>query len=404
MGNANYPSPTNYSGLIDTTVAQEYLSGTFWDNTKKQRILLNRIVENGASSVHDQKGKYIDLKVRIGEFTGGYRTEGATRSFARPNQFTQYQNQAAFFEIPASLSEEDISFFDTDEAIIKYNTQILTNMGEDLSKGLNYQILRSNAGSNTVAGISAATNTTNCIYGLPTMFGYGATAVGYSQSAGSTTSAVSAADKEVLPNVTYCGVATHPTNAIAGVTGKIDESTSPVIVNWSSTAFSAASTTYATNSVSVWRHMIRRLAMRNTDMEMMPDIGIHTAIMHDQMRTGLGGITQQHVVLTQSSQNLNLGLWDRLMIPFEGVTIYPDSDSPTGIAYCLNTKKSNFLLSVLPQYVAGINNGKFSGRVPQLVTVGQMPDIDTGSYKLVAKAALNVIANPYRQAMAYNFA
>lgn len=404
MGNANYPSPSNYSQLIDTLVAQEYLSGTFWDNTAKQRILLNRLIKNGAGAVHDQKGKYIDLKVRVGEFAGGYRSEGTTRTFARPNQFVQYQNQAAFYEVPASLSEEDVSFFDTEEAIVNYNKQIVTNMGEDLAKGLNYQMLRANATTNTVAGLAAATSTTNIIYGLPTVFGYGATATGYSQSAGSTASAVTAADREVLPNVTYCGTATHPTNAIAGVTGKVDESTSPVIANWSSTGFSAASTTYQTNSISVWRHMIRRLAMRNTDMEMLPDLGIHTPIMHDQMRAGLGSITQQHVVLTEEATSTNLGMWARLMIPFEGITIYPDSDQPGGVAYCLNTKKKNALVSVLPQYVAGIKDGKFNGRVPQLVTVGQMPDIDTGSYKIVAKAALNAIWNPYRQAMAYNFA
>jgi hypothetical protein len=404
MGNANYPSPPNYSGLIDTAVAQEYLSGTFWDNTTKHRVLLDRLVKNGSNTVHDQKGKYIDLKVRVGEFTGGYRTEGAVRTFVRPNQFTQYQNQAAFFEVPAALSEEDISFFDTEEAIIKYNQQILTMMGEDLAKGLNFQMLRSNATANTVAGIAAASNTTNCIYGLPTVFGYGSTAIGYSQSAGSTASAVTAADKEVLPNVTYCGTSTHPTNAITGVTGKIDESTSPVIVNWSSTGFSAASTTYQTNSISVWRHMIRRLAMRNTEMDMLPDLGIHTAIMHDQMRAGLGSITQQHVVLTTDSTSNNLGMWDKLMIPFEGITIYPDTDCPANVAYCLNTKKRNALLQVLPQYVAGVKDGKFSGRVPRLVTVAQMPDIDTGSYKLVAKSALNAIFNPYRQAMAFNAA
>lgn len=402
MGNANYPSPSNYSQLIDTMLAQEYLSGTFWDNTKKHRVLFDRLMKNGAN--HEQKGKYIDLKVRIGEFTGGYRTEGTTRTFARPNQWTQYQNQAAFYEVPASLSEEDISFFDTEGAIVEYNKRIVTDMGADLAKGLNYQMLRSNATSNTVAGISAAASATNVIYGLPTVFGYGATAIGYSQSAGTTTSAVSAADKEVLPNVTYCGVATHPTNAIAGVTGKIDESTSPVIVNWSSTGFSAASTTYATNSAGVWRHMLRRLGMRNTDLEMLPDTGIQTPLLHDAMRQGLGGMTQQHIVLVQQAQAPDLGLWAKLVIPFEGVEIFPDSDCPAGVAYCLNTKKQNALLSVVPQYVAGVKDGKFKGQVPQLVTVGQMPDIDTGSYKIVAKTALNAIFNPYRQAMAYNFA
>ncbi len=404
MGNANYPNPANYSDGVDTLLAAEFLSGTFWDNTTRHRILLNRLVGNGAGRVHDLKGKYIDLKVRIGEFSGAYRNEGQVRTFTRPNQFTQYQNQAAWFEVPAMLTEEDISFFDTDQAMVKYNKQIITNMGDDLVKGLNYQMLQSNATANTVAGIAAASNTTNCIYGLPTVFGYGATAIGYSQSAGSTTSAVSAADKEVLPNVTYCGVSTLPTAVISGVTGKINESTSPVITNWSSTGWSAASTTYQTNSVSVWRHMIRRLGMRNTDRESFPDLGIQTAIMHDQMRAGLGSQTQQHVVLTESSQNPNLGLFAELMIPFEGIKIYPDVDCPAGVGYCLNTKKDSSLLCVLPQYVAGVENGRLSGRVPRLVTVGQMPDIDTGVQKLVAKSALNAIFNPYRHAMTYNFA
>jgi hypothetical protein len=404
MGNANYPSPSNYSDLVDTLVAAEFLSGTFWDNTTRHRILLNRLVGNGANAVHDMKGKYIDLKVKVGEFTGNYRSEGQVRTFTRPNQFTQYQNQAAFYEIPAMLLEEDISFFNTQEAIVKYNKQIVSDMGDDLAKGLNYQLLNSNATANTVAGVAAAASTTNVIYGLPTVFGYGSTAIGYSQSAGTTSSAVSAADKEVLPNVTYCGTSTLPTATITGVTGKITESTSPVITNWSSTGWSAASTTYQTNSVSVWRHMIRRLGMRNTDNAYFPDTGIHTAIMHDQMRAGLGSQTQQHVVLTESAQNPNLGLFAELMIPFEGLKIYPDVDCPAGVGYCLNTKKESALICALPQYVAGVENGKFSGRVPRLVTVGQMPDIDTGAYKLVAKTALNAIFNPYRQAMTYNFA
>lgn len=402
MANANYPTPANYSQLVDELLMAEFLSGTFWENTRKHRILMDRLVQNGAN--HEQKGKYLDLKARIGEFAGAYRAEGSQRSFARPNQYVSYQNQAAFFEVTAGLSEEDISFFDTEGAIVEYNKRLVSDMSDDLAKGLNFQLLNQNATTNTVAGITAAASTQNVVYGLPTLFGYGATAIGYSQSAGSTTSAVSAADREVLPNVTYCNVATHPTNAIAGVTGKINESTSPVIVNWSSTGFSAASTTYRSNSIGAWRLMIRRLGMREMDLDGLPDTGIHTAVMHDEMRIGLGGITQQHVILTQDSQSPNAGLWNRLMIPFEGIQIMPDTDCPANVAYCLNTKKKNILLSVVPQYVAGLKDGMFSGNVKPIVRVGQMPDIDTGAYKLVAKVALNMIANPYRQAMAYNFA
>ena len=406
MGNADYPNPANYSTIVDQLAIAEYLMGTFWDNSRKHSFICDKLMKAGV--MHDQQGKHIDLKARIGIHGAGYRAQGGARTFTHPQQYVTYLQQASFYEIATALYEEETAFLETQGAVVKYNRDLATNVGEDLVKGLNFQLLNSNSTSNTIAGIAAQAASPIPITGIPSVFGYGATALGFTFSASSTgastTSAVSAADLEVLPNVTYCNVSTHPTSAIAGVDGKVPGSTSPVIVNWSSTGFSATSTTYTANCLGVWSRMISRLVAREPNTEGMPDTGIQTLAMHNQMRTALRASTEQHIVLTNTPQSPDAGLYERLMIPYEGLNIVVDTDQPTGVAYCLNLKKKNALLPVVRQRLAGMPDGMFKGNVKPIISLAQMPDINDGTFKLVAKVALNLLLNPARQAMAYNFA
>ncbi len=406
MGNADYPNPANYSTIVDQLAIAEYLMGTFWDNSRKHSFICDKLQKSGV--MHDQQGKHIDLKARIGIHSAGYRSQGGSRTFSHPQQYVTYLQQAAFFEIATALYEEETAFLETQGAVVKYNRDLATNVGEDLIKGLNFQLLNSNSTSNTIAGIAAAAASPIPITGIPSVFGYGATAIGFTYSASSTgattASAVTAADLEVLPNVTYCNVSTHPTAAIAGVDGKVPGSTSPVIVNWSSTSFSSGSSTYTSNCLAVWSRMISRLVSREPNVEGMPDTGIQTLAMHNQMRTALRGSTEQHIVLTNTPQSPDAGLYERLMIPYEGLNIVVDTDQPAGVAYCLNLKKKNALLPVVRQRLAGMPDGIFKGNVKPIISLAQMPDINDGTFKLVAKTALNLILNPARQAMAYNFA
>lgn len=406
MGNADYPNPANYSNIVDQLSIAEYLMGTFWDNSRKHSFICDKLQKAGV--MHDQQGKHIDLKARIAIHAANYRAQGQSRTFSHPQQYVTYLQQASFYEIATALYEEEVAFLDTQGAVVKYNRDLATNVGEDLIKGLNFQLLNSNSTSNTIAGIAAAATSPIPITGIPSVFGYGSTAIGFTFSSGSggatTASAVSAADLEVLPNVTYCNVSTHPTAAIAGVDNKVSGATSPVIVNWSSTGFSAASTTYTSNCLGVWSRMISRLVAREPSMDGMPDTGIQTLAMHNQMRTALRGAMQQHLVLSETPQAPDVGLYERLMIPYEGINIVVDTDQPTGVAWCLNLKKKNALLPVIRQRMAGMPDGMFKGNVKPIINLSQMPDINDGTHKLVAKVALNLILNPARQAMAYNFA
>lgn len=403
MGNADYPNPANYSTIVDQLSIAEYLMGTFWDNSRKHSFIMDKLMKAGV--MHDQQGKHIDLKARVAIHAANYRAQGASRTFSHPQQYVTYLQQAAFYEIATALYEEEVAFLDTEGAVVKYNRDLATNVGDDLVKGLNYQLLNSNSTSNTIAGVSAAAASPIPITGILSVFGYGSTATGFTFSSGSggasTASAVTAADLEVLPNVTYCNVSTHPTNAISGVDNRVPGSTSPVIVNWSSTSFSAASTSYTANCLGVWSRMISRLIAREPNMDGMPDTGVQTLVMHNQMRSALRAATEQHLVLSDVPQSPDAGLYPRLMIPYEGVSIAVDTDQPAGVAYCLNLKKKNALLPIVRQRLAGMPDGIFKGNVKPIISLAQMPDINDGTHKLVAKVAGNLILNPARQAMAY---
>jgi hypothetical protein len=263
------PTPVNYSPIVDELVTQWYMTKTF-ENTVRKRVLMDYLAKNGKLQQADGGGgKYVEIKARVGEHQAAYRAELAVRTWSRVNLDVTYDAPHAYYETKGVLSEEDLAYLRSQQAIVKLADKMLTRMSDDMGKGLNGQLIKSNATANTIAGVAAAASNPVPIYGLISVFGYGSTAIGYSPTTqASTTSAVTAADIEVLPNVSYCGVSTHPTNAITGVDNKLNESTSPVIANWSSTGFPAASTTYTTNCLDVCSHLISRLGMRgNNDME-----------------------------------------------------------------------------------------------------------------------------------------
>ena len=101
--------------------------------------------------------------------------------------------------------------------------------------GLITRILTYNAGTTTTAGFTAAASNPPPLGGLPTLFGYGATAQAYNPVARSTSGNWSAASKYVLPNTTYYGVSTNPLSPPATVANPQYEALSPVISGYTAT-------------------------------------------------------------------------------------------------------------------------------------------------------------------------
>lgn len=392
------PTPVMYSDIVDETVTQQFMRGE-WENTKEVNALLERLDKKGRINF-DASGKYVDLIARVGRWQGERRADLANRNFNRKQHRVTYTFPYSFVEIPGILSERDVMFMRSKDARVRIQDQMLTEMGEDFKLDINNRIFTENSGSNTVAGQASYAGSDVPMYGLPSIFGYGSSAQDWDPDAQTTSGAVGASDKEVLPNTTYGGVSTDPSTALTGVDDPVNEATSPVIANWSSTAWTGTAT-WASTCTDVLTHMIVRQTRSNMPSD-RPDIGFMPQSNYIDFKNTLKDGVNQQVVIAETPTAPDAGMYPRLFINYEGVVFYYDLDCPTGAIFLLN---SNYLwVKVYPQEPAGNKGGAIKGRTSEMFSVAQMPDIDQGGHKVVSTFVAQVIANPRFHGMAYNFA
>jgi hypothetical protein len=393
------PTPANYSALVDEVVTQQYMRGE-WDNTKKLRKFWNEL-DTGRSIEYDASGKYIEWKARIGEFSAGYRGDLVQRQFSRKQQRVTYTAPYSFLEIPALLSERDLQFLNSPEAIVRFQDDYLGTMGADFAKSLNNKLLSENTTGATVMG-QAATSAGGDVplYGLLYLFQHG-TAQAYNPDTNTTSGAVGATDKEVLPNGTYCGVTTNPVTGVTGVDGQVIGSTAPVIINDTSTAWTGTNT-WASTCLEVMDYAITRLT-RSPMADEGPNIAITNRTRFLALKAKIRSATTQQVVLVDASgRNPNIGAYGERVIPYNGLEATFDENCPS-VTYFLNTKQMKY--KIFPQIaLAKVDGGAIKGNVPEPFRVAQMPDIDQGGWKVVAVQCAQLIANPYFQGASYGAA
>jgi hypothetical protein len=394
------PTPANYSALVDEVVTQQFMRGS-WNNTKRIRTYFKKLDEAKAIQF-DGSGKYIEWKVRLGEWQAGYRGDLVQRQFSRKQHRATYTAPYSFIEVPGTVSERDLQFLNSPEALDQFQKTFLTDMGTDFVKQINKKMLTENAGSNTALGYSVVSTNDVPVYGLPTVFQYGSAAQQYDPDANTTSGAIGAGDKECLPNGTYCGISTNPVTGVTGVDNQVTGSAAPVLVNWSSTAWNG-STTWSANCQDVLDHMITRLT-RSTDPSDAPDLCIMNRTNFLGTKAKLRSAFNQQVVLVDSSgRSPNIGQYGEMMIPYNGVDITWDSDHTTGAVFMLNSKQVKY--RIFPQTaLANIEGGAVKGEIGEYFRVAQMPDIDQGGWKVVAVNCAQQIHNVYYQGAAYNFA
>ena len=401
------PAPTNnnYSSPVDVVTTQQFMRGEF-DNTVKRNVLLRELSARG-NIKGDASGKFFERNARVGTFTSSVRADLDERTFARKQQRVTYACPYAWYETTGALGDQDITFNRGQEALVKLNQVMLKNMGDDFRKDLCTYLLRNNAGSNTAFGQAVAAGSPVPIFGLPTVFGYGAAAQNYNPDTQATSGAVGAGDKEVLPNQVYCGVSTHPTNAIAGVDNKANESTSPVIGNWSSTAWTGSGTTWATNCIPALDHMINRLA-RSPDATDNPDLLMMTRTMFSQLSTSIvaGGPSGlgSRVVFTETSQNPNYRVYKDNMIPYGNTKGYWDESMPASTCYILNTNYMEFDYFPVPAVKVGGSIEGDLGDMGEMFGVRTAYDIKQGGHLAVAVLPANLWLNPKFHGALFNFA
>lgn len=394
------PTPVNYSGLVDEVVTQNYMRGE-WVNTKRINPLLEFLDQSGAITF-DGSGKYTELKVRLGEWQAGYRSDLAQRTFARKQHRATLTFPWAFLEIPMVFSERDLQFLTSPDSVSKFTASLLTDAGMDFRKAVGNKILNENALSVTSLGISAYSGADVPVYGLPTMFGT-ATTQNYNPDTNTTSGAIAATDKEALPNATYAGLSTQPVTGVSGVDNQAAGSFSPVIANYTSSAWSGT-TTWAANCALVIDHLITRLT-RSNDSDDAPNLGLTTRTMYLQLKEKLRSNGSQQVILEDAPRSPNHGMYPRRMIPYNGLTITFDNYMPGSFFYCLNTRREKLEYRIFPQkFVAGMDSGAIKGQPGAEFKVAQMPDIDQGGWKAVLTQCAQLIGNPFYQGVAKDLA
>lgn len=404
------PTPLNYSDLVDVAVLPDY-ANWLWECTNRKRLLLDQLTQNGAIKAADGGGgKYLDFLATVGEFDLSDHADMVQRTFSRVNTDITYVAPYAFVETTDAISENDWGFLQTKQArnsAVKDRTNKIVG---DQVKKLNRKLLQQNceSSSNSVFGITAYAGTQK-VFGLPTLFGYGATAQKYDPTVTTTvTTAVTAVDKEVLPTTTYCGQITHPTNTLTGVPDsmRVQEATSPVIANWSSTAWpytgTATYTTWQKNCLYVFDHLITRVK-RDSDTDSRPDLGSMTQAMFLQAMSAIRGSTEQHVVLSETPSAPDVGMFEREFFKYKGVMMSWDIDQPANVFYLLNTKKAK--MRYLDAVVAGFENGgPYTTGKKRFMTMRAFPDANVGAFKFISKMGLQIIWQPQYQGAAYTFA
>lgn len=408
---ASAPTYSNFSTVVDPVTTQQFMRGEF-DNTKKRIIVLNRLDERGKIKP-DASGTFAQRQARVGQHQSAARADLAERTFAKKQQRVNYTFPWAWYETTGALGDQDIVYNSGKEALVRLKEVMYQNMAEDFTKDLNKYLLQNNAGAYTAFGQSAASNLPVPIYGLPTIFGYGSAAQQYSTgdgvSIGTTSGAVGAGDKEVLPNTTYCGISTHPFNAISGVDGRAYESTSPVICNWSSTAWAGAGNiTWDKTCVYVLDYMQARLA-RSSDPADSPDMFLMTRQMFNDLGKaiigGAGGLGAR-ILLGKDPVTPNMKAFggNGNRIPFDNMDGYWDVYVPASTLYMLNTNHMEFCYHPVAPIKLGADLQTDGADMSEIFFARTAYDIKQGGHLAVAALSAQLWANPYFQGAAYAFA
>ena len=397
-------TPTsNYSPLVDESTTQQFMR-TAWDDTKKVRFLLEKMEQNG-NITNDGEGTFHEQKILVGEFQAAERADLAARSFSRKQHYATLRAPWGFMDMTDVLSDRDLALNSGRSAIIKLSQDRLTRMGKDFKKVISNRILTRNRSASVVFGQAAATIALGAdepINGLPTLFGYAAAAQGYSGVTGTTGAAVVDADREVTPNTTYFGLSTLPAGLGAGVDNAISEAFSPVIGNWSSSAFdtAGASSLWNVNGLNFLDHMNQRLSRAN-DTEEMPDVGVTTSTMYLGLKQLLAA--RQRILIDDTAKSPNAGMFARRFIPYENITISWDEDCPSNVIYLLNTNKMYF--KTVPIVSAGHSEGAGAdGSAGEMFKVTKQHSIEQGGHLTAVQFIGQLVCDPRYQGAGFNFA
>jgi hypothetical protein len=233
------------------------------------------------------------------------------------------------------------------------------------------------------------------------MYDTGSTAYAWNPNTkvASATATAIAATKEMRPDGTWGGISTKPNTAISGVDDKYFEATSPVIVHSDSSAWTGT-TTWKSACTEALSYLITRLT-RGNGMDERPDLCILNQSDFLDLKSTIKSDVSQQVILTDTPTEPDAGMYPRVHIKYEGVTVCYDLDCPANVQFMLNTDHLYFdTLGQSPDNFLG-KKGPVGGAIRDIFKVDMDKSIDQGAWKIAASLCGQLYANPYYQGMGY---
>jgi len=342
------PGSSIATNVIDPVTIQQTMDGSWADNLSYSSILT--AIEKSGNVQRNGGGQFLTKNIKVGLGQAVDVTAATVnRVFNQENDYVNLFIPWTAVEAPRALSAINVALNSTPEGKVKLANELVPTLVETMREGLFTRILNGNAGATATAGFGVYAGSGVAFNGLPTLFGYGATAQNYNPDTRATTGNWTTASKEVLPNTSYFGVSTNPLTPPASVTNPHYEALSPVITAYNATAATWGNTgnaDWANNCREVLNHHITRQTRGNGPNE-RPDLGIMSATMY----TALVNTFQQYyrtVLAGQSSDpNMRAISGTDQVIPYGPLSLGWDAYLTQAVCYVLNSKKLG--LTIVPQ-------------------------------------------------------
>lgn len=317
-------SPSDWAGIAATTLPKHIREVE--DAWMRNHRFLGLIQSRGRVS-YNNGGRGFDWPVRYmtGEVEGYTGTN--PRNFAAKNRHMVANLHYRGYIASAFVNDHDLEANKGEEAIVKVYDNMVSHLEDDMNEALATQpFIDGNATGNT-----------QFWHGIESFFGTNGT---INISTGAQRSA-NAADKCGYPSDTYAGIST-----ILGTYGGANQSGmiwplgiadsqydfwTPLIVNYTSTAFSPATHTWATQGDEAMRFAILNAQRNKSDQGGVSHIFLERTLYGDMLNLM---DNKEQINITTANELRALGFNNTFV--YDGVEVTWDVAVPAGVGYGLN--------------------------------------------------------------------
>ena len=396
------PSYNINTSLIDPVTTQQFMEGALEQAFQHDSLL--RAMKAAGTITFDGYGEYDTANLHVGIPAVNERGAATAREFAAGNQYVNAVIPWSNIEGTDMIRRLDALLNSGPAAKVNLTKRLLPNLAKGLRVGLTTKLLTQNAGSNAVAGFAAASSNPPPLGGLPTLFGYGATAQNYNPDTRTTSGAWTTASKEVLPDASYYGLSTKPTSLPSTVANPQPECLSPVITAYNALAATwgtSGNADWATNCRQVLNHHITRQT-RGDGADETPDLGIMTQSMHTALANTFQAYYRVALEKGTVDPNMRISGMSTTEIPYGPLSLKWSAYLTQQVLYVLNSRKLSLKLFPTKKLMIDPTLGSvMEGDAASMISVQTQFDIREDAHLVAAGIVGRLFAEPRYHGMSY---